>query len=62
MEPPRGICRPPCGFSTACALVRTRARESDMPGMGFHTILLLSASLGTAAAQPPEKVPRVGYL
>jgi hypothetical protein len=24
--------------------------------------LLLSASLGTAAAQPPEKVPRVGYL
>ena len=25
-------------------------------------LLLLSASLGTAAAQPPEKVPRVGYL
>jgi putative tryptophan/tyrosine transport system substrate-binding protein len=24
--------------------------------------LLLGASLGTAAAQPPEKVPRVGYL
>jgi putative ABC transport system substrate-binding protein len=25
-------------------------------------VLLLSVSLGTAAAQPPEKVPRVGYL
>jgi putative ABC transport system substrate-binding protein len=25
-------------------------------------LLLLGASLGTAAAQPPEKVPRVGYL
>jgi len=25
-------------------------------------LLLLSAFLGTAAAQPPEKVPRVGYL
>ena len=25
-------------------------------------LLLLSASLSTAAAQPPEKVPRVGYL
>jgi hypothetical protein len=25
-------------------------------------LLLLSASLGAAAAQPPEKVPRVGYL
>ena len=25
-------------------------------------LLLLSALLGTAAAQPPEKVPRVGYL
>jgi len=25
-------------------------------------LLLLSASFGTAAAQPPEKVPRVGYL
>ena len=25
-------------------------------------LLLLSASLGTAAAQPPAKVPRVGYL
>ena len=25
-------------------------------------LFLLSASLGTAAAQPPEKGPRVGYL
>jgi len=25
-------------------------------------LLLLTAPLGTAAAQPPEKVPRVGYL
>src|SRR6266849_2164099 len=25
-------------------------------------LLLLAASLGTAGAQPPEKVPRVGYL
>jgi len=25
-------------------------------------LVLLAASLGTAAAQPPEKVPRVGYI
>ena len=32
---------------------------------GFVTavvLVLLASSVGTAAAQPPEKVPRVGYM
>jgi len=43
-------------------LGRTVVRVAVIRPTTAVVLLLLSAFLGTAAAQPPEKVPRVGYL